>query len=66
MRNNELNIGDKVTCTDGVGRKEFGIVKSFNSHGEPFVVYHCSQDWDNYQNYAAALTDSNDLTKDWL
>lgn len=30
-----------------------------------FVVYNCNKDWDNYQNYTAAATHSNDLFLGW-
>ena len=29
------------------------------------VVYHCHNDWENYKNYTAALTNLNDLKLGW-
>jgi hypothetical protein len=31
-----------------------------------FVVYLCSNDWANYENYTAIRTDLNDLGKGWV
>jgi hypothetical protein len=55
------DVGRAVTYTS-IGTKESGRIKSWNDRWI-FVVYHCADDWDNYQDYTAAATDSNDL--DW-
>lgn len=48
--------------------KESGRIKSWNDKWV-FVVYHCDDQWDNYQDYTAAATDPNDLKfvkpEDW-
>ena len=31
-----------------------------------FVVYHCNDDWDNYRNYTAALTNLSNLKLGWI
>ena len=54
------DIGKKVVYTNGVGEQEPGIIKSWNDKWI-FVVYHCDNNWENYQNYTAASTNPNDL-----
>ena len=48
---------------------ENGIVKSIPSKyyniKSVFVVYNCNNDWKNYRNYTAALTDIKDLRLGW-
>ncbi len=56
----EEDIGRNVIYTDGVGEKTPGRIKSWNDKWI-FVVYHCADDWDNYQDYTGAATDSKDL-----
>ncbi len=56
----EEDIGRNVIYTDGVGEKTHGRIKSWNDKWI-FVVYHCADDWDNYQDYTGAATDPNDL-----
>lgn len=42
--------------------KEFGRLKSFDNNAKvAWVVYKCSDDWDNWQNYTAAQTNYSDL-----
>lgn len=43
---------------------ENGIVKDVTEAGV-FVVYNCGDDWDNYENYTAALTNPKDLQLGW-
>ncbi len=54
------DIGREVFYTNGVGNKEFGKLKSWN-YKWVFVVYHCANDWDHFQDYTGAATDPNDL-----
>jgi len=54
------DIGRYVIYTDGLKNEEQGRLKSWNDKWI-FVVYHCADDWDNYQDYTGAATDPNDL-----
>lgn len=56
--------GDKVTY-HSVGKTEKGIVKSISDENHVFVVYHCNNNWEDYENYTAARTCIEDLTKGW-
>jgi hypothetical protein len=56
-----FKIGDKVNYKG----KENGIIKSLSEYGA-YVVFSCGNDWDNYQNYTAALCGKNDLTLGWI
>jgi hypothetical protein len=60
-----MKIGDKV-CYIPTG--ENGIVKSIHmiSLGMVHVVYYCNNDWDNYFNYTAALTEMAYLKEGWI
>jgi hypothetical protein len=62
---NQFNPGDKVTYITEY-KKEIGIVKSTSDENNTFVVYHCGDDWDHYQEYTAARTANIDLKKGWL
>jgi hypothetical protein len=42
-------------------KREIGRLKSWSEHGV-FVVYNCGDDWDDFENYTAALTPAKDLT----
>jgi hypothetical protein len=55
---------DKVTYIS-FNKSENGIVKSISDNDHVFVVYHCANDWDNYENYTAARTNIKDLIKGW-
>ena len=57
--------GDKVTYVTE-HKRERGIIKSLSDEQHSFVVYHCSDDWKNYQNYTAARTKNEDLTEGWI
>lgn len=66
----EFKPGDKVCYQPEYwkeqGRFENGIVKEFlNKYNEIRVVYHCGEDWENYQNYTGALTPIKDLKRGW-
>ena len=52
--------GRGVFYKDFAGKRTFGLIKSWNDKWI-FVVYNCSDDWKNYENYTAAATDSKDL-----
>lgn len=56
--------GDKVTYVTK-NKKEHGIVKKIYL-SNVFVVYHCGDNWENYTNYTAALTDKKYLVKGWV
>lgn len=66
-----MKIGDKVHYIpyEGCDEKDYenGIVKKigFDSH-LVWVVYHCADDWDNYMNYTAAVTASDQLREGWI
>lgn len=56
--------GDKVTYVPIVGELEKGIVKSVRSD-RMFVVYHCNDEWDRYEDYTAAGTPEDRLVSGW-
>lgn len=62
-----IKIGDKVHYKPPYGRVENGIVKRVpeGQVGNVFVVYNCAGEWDNYQDYTAALTHVKDLYPGW-
>lgn len=44
-----------------------GKVKSITNNGAGlFVVFHCAGEWDNYQDYTAALTPRECLKEGWV
>ncbi len=59
-----MKTGDKVTYTP---TNEIGIVKSLTTGPGMgvYVVFNCGDDWDNYQNYTAALCDPSNLKTGW-
>lgn len=61
-----LEPGTKVRYCPKHGKEEKGIVKKMHPEGKSaWVVYNCSEDWDNYQNYTGALTNLGDLKLGW-
>ena len=54
------DVGKKVIYDCGIRDTQPGRIKSWNEKWV-FVVYHCDNDWDNFQNYTAAATDPTDL-----
>lgn len=61
-----MKKGDKVRYSPGYGREEKGIIK--NTTDNPsyfFVVYNCSGNWDNYENYTGVRTFIGDLKEGW-
>lgn len=61
----QLKKGEKVTYSDGY-KTEKGIVKEIKPDGRKmFVVYHCGDDWDHYEDYTSALTDLSMINVGW-
>lgn len=61
-----MKIGDFVRYVFPTGH-ENGRIKSFHpTSNEPFVVYHCNDDWDNYMSYTGELTPHYNLRAGWL
>lgn len=54
------DIGRGVTYSDGIGKKTFGRIKSWNDKWV-FVVYKCDEDWFRFLEYTAAATRPIDL-----
>lgn len=78
LKLSEVKVGDKVCYRpkDSLSTGEFenGIIKeipSFATDSSAYgyncvrVVYNCAGEWDNYENYTAALTDVRDLEVGW-
>lgn len=66
----EIKVGDKVYYQPSHYEKdrfENGIVKEIPdwSVDSVRVVYNCAKDWENYENYTAALTNIRDLFPGW-
>jgi len=62
-----FKINDKVHYTSPHGSIKNGIIKSLNiSETFAWVVYNCSDDWDNYQNYTGVSTNIKDLNLGWV
>jgi NTP pyrophosphatase (non-canonical NTP hydrolase) len=57
--------GDFVHLNASVVKKENGRVKSVNGN-TVFVVYHCNNEWDRYQEYTGAGTDISQLSPGWI
>lgn len=57
-----MKIGDWVVYYDGNKPPEVGKIKNNKGDGNVFVVYHCDNDWDNFENYTGALSDLKCLT----
>lgn len=54
------DLGRYVIYTDGTKEEQRGRIKSWNDRWI-FVVYHCADEWDNYQDYTGAATEPGDL-----
>ncbi len=54
------DVGRWVVYTPSHGEPERGRIKFWNDK-YVFVVYHCDNNWDDYQNYIAAATSPEDL-----
>lgn len=64
LQKNEISVGQWVEYTDGVGEKRIGRIKWWNVKCTSwvFVVYHCDNNWEDFENYTAAMTNRDDLT----
>lgn len=60
-----MDKGDRVYYTSRHGSKENGIIKRIEGR-LVFVVYHCNEDWGNYENYTGAATNIEDLQPGWV
>ena len=71
INRNTIDVGDKVYHQPDYYKEpnkfENGIVKEILCHVADSlrVVYNCSEDWDNYQDYTSALTNVRDLYLGW-
>lgn len=61
LTKDDLKIGQWVNHNDAAGGTEHGRIKSWNDKWV-FVVYHCEDEWDAFQQYVAAATAYKDLT----
>lgn len=68
----EIKAGVKVHYVPfegcDVSQIENGMIKSIPEHRDDavFVVFHCNDEWDNIQNYTAAMTPLNKLAEGWI
>lgn len=66
-----MKVGNKVHYTPFKGCNpqyiENGIVSDIPRHTDDAlrVVYHCADDWENYQKYTSQLTSILQLTLGW-
>jgi len=72
---NSVKVGDEVHYAPGhleAVEYENGIVKEVPDQTSDItkdkvrVVYNCGDDWENYREYTAALTDVKDLRRGWI
>lgn len=63
----DFKVGQKVHY-NGYGKIENGIVKAPHHKWNDcvFVVYHCGEEWERYQDYTAALTDIEAIKDGWV
>lgn len=69
MKVTDIKKGDKVHFkADQFAKPENGIVKEVPENQKRWarVVFKCADDWDNYENYTAALTDVSNLHEGWV
>lgn len=58
--------GQKVTYLTEY-KREHGMIKSLSDDGKAaFVVYHCNNDWEDFENYTGARTNLEDLRDGWI
>ena len=57
--------GQRVTYISHNGL-ERGIVKSTSGPEHCFIVYHCDDRWDRYEEYTAARTRNCDIVDGWI
>jgi len=64
-----LKVGDKVHYIPFEGCNESlienGKIKSFAESGNPFVVYHCYNEWDKWMDYTGQNTPLNNVKEGW-
>lgn len=71
LNQEDVNVGDAVHYQPShyleEDKWENGIIKEIPEHTTTSVrvVYHCANDWGNYQNYNSALTSCRDLKMGW-
>lgn len=56
----DKDVGKWVAYIPSYGTKKKGRIKSWNDE-YIFVVYHCNDDWENYNNYTGCATKPEDL-----
>jgi len=72
LRVEDLAVGDRVTFVyplDFGGKPSHGRVKRVEIpgvHNAVFVVFHCNEQWDDFMNYTAQLTNLQCLRLGWL
>lgn len=60
----DLQIGDLVHYING-NTVENGRIKSISIDDFVFVVYHCNEDWENFNDYTGQLTHIKHLKNGW-
>lgn len=60
-----MNKGDYVHYVSPHGKKENGRLKRMNER-DGFVVFHCDDQWDNYENYTAQACKLSNLREGWV
>lgn len=46
---------------------EHGVIKALSpKKGYVFVVFHCNNDWDNYDDYTSQSTSLDNLVEGWI
>ena len=60
-----MQIGDKVTYRGYGGHTQEGVVKDIAMDEDPFVVYNCGGDWENYRDYTGAKTPKGRIKMGW-
>jgi hypothetical protein len=67
MTTQDLKVGDHVHYCPAHSKGENGIVKEIRENNTTgvWVVYNCAGNWDRYMDYTGALTNLQDLVKEW-
>jgi hypothetical protein len=60
-----MKAGDKVHYTAPHGAKENGKIKSIGDD-YAFVVFHCNNEWDKYEDYTGQKTELSQLKAGWF
>lgn len=63
LQKHEIGVGVWVEYTPYPGRKEIGRIKWWNVKCSTwvFVVFKCDDNWEDFANYTAAMTNRDDL-----